>query len=883
MKRGMFVLMCFLLPWYAQAQASDDPKVEKRVYHAVRITGIRPVIDGKLNDPAWQSIPEAGDFTQIEPHEGEAPTEPTVFRIGYDDKNLYVAIRAYDSMPETITRRVARRDEGGDSDQVGVMIDSYFDRRTAFLFGVNAAGVRQDEVWSQNGMVQDDSWDPVWVARVNIDSLGWTAEIRIPLSQLRFARKKEHVWGLQVFRRLYRNQELSTWQFIPQDSPGIVHMFGELRGLHNLTPPRRIELLPYSVSRLNRFKKQPGNPFATGELTRFSGGLDAKIGVTSDLTLDVTINPDFGQVEADPSVVNLTEFETFYEEKRPFFIEGRDIFDYPLMIGGGDLARESLFYSRRIGRQPQYAPSLRAGEYADMPENTAILGALKLSGKTKSGLSIGILDAMTARESAEIDFNGRRRFQTVEPFTNYFVGRVQRDYNKGATRIGGIITATHRNLSEPHLRFLNRSAYTGGFDLHHEWQDRTYFIEMRAVFSHIRGDRRALLRVQTSSARYFQRPDVTHVRLDSSRTALSGHGGYLTLGRIGKGHWRYAAGGAWRSPGLELNDLGYLRSADRIMQFTWLQYREWTPRWIFRQFQVNFNQWSGFDFAGRRLFLGGNVNFSGQFTNYWNFSLGLNREFDGLDATGLRGGPALRVPGGYSLWYNFFSDPRKRLRMGTGGFFFNSTQREHRTVRNFWFSFTYRPGNAVNISMNPFYNRARRNLQYIGTFKANGEAAYVFGAINQTTLGIVIRLNLSLTPDLSIQYYGQPFISAGQYSQFKKITRPKAARYEERFHVFTEPEIRSANNGFVFEVDENRDGLVDYRFGRPDFNFKQFRSNLVIRWEYIPGSTLYLVWSQERTGFDPTGEFVWDRNFDDLFGIFPNNVFLLKISRWFSL
>ncbi|MDQ7065614.1 MAG: DUF5916 domain-containing protein [candidate division KSB1 bacterium] len=882
MSRTMAILMCFLLPLYAQAQASDQNN-DKRVYYAKRIEGQRPVIDGKLNDPVWRQIPEAGDFTQIEPHESKPPTEPTGFRIGYDNKNLYVAIRAYDSRPATITRRVARRDDGADSDLVGVIIDSYFDHRTAFLFGVNAAGVRQDEVWSRNGEVQDDSWDPVWVAEVNVDSLGWTAEIRIPLSQLRFARKKEHVWGLQVFRRLYRNQELSTWQFIPQDAPGIIHLFGELRGLSNLMPPRRLELLPYSVSKLQRFKKEPGNPFAPGQLARLNGGLDAKIGVTSDLTLDVTINPDFGQVEADPSVVNLSEFETFFEEKRPFFIEGRDILDFALMVGDGDFGRESLFYSRRIGRQPQYYPSLQAGEYSKIPENTAILGALKLSGKTEGGLSISILDAITARESAEIDFNGQRRFQTVEPFTNYFVGRIQQDYQKGATRIGGIVTATNRNLDEAHLRFLNREAYSGGVDFHHEWKDRSYFIDLRTAFSHIRGDRQALLRMQISSARYFQRPDVSHVRLDSSRTSLSGHGGYIMIGRTGKGHWRYAMGGAWRSPGLEVNDLGYLRSADRIMQFVWLQYREWTPRWIFRQFQISFNQWSGFDFAGRRLFFGGNASFSGQFKNYWNFAMGVNREFDELDATALRGGPALRTPGGFSLWYNIFSDPRRTFRVGMGGFFFNSTQPGHRQIRNVRLNLTYRPGNAVNISMNPFYSQADRNLQYIGAFTVNGAKSYLFGAIDQTTLGIVLRLNISLTPDLSIQYYGQPFISAGKYSRFKKITDPKAERYEERFHEFSAQEIRYANGGDVLEVDENGDGQVDYRFGKPDFNFKQFRSNLVIRWEYIPGSTLYLVWSQERTGYDPTGEFVFGRNFDDLFGIYPNNVFLVKISRWFSL
>ncbi|HIC89882.1 MAG TPA: hydrolase, partial [Anaerolineae bacterium] len=363
------------------------------------------------------------------------------FKIVYDARNLYVAIRARDSKIDEIISRVTRRDEAEQSDLVGVLIDSYFDHRTAFEFSVNAAGVKMDVLHSDDGMNKDPSWDPVWFVATTIDDSGWTAEMRIPFSQLRFGKNNKHTWGLQVYRQLYRKQEMSSWQFIPRNAPGFVHYFGELRGLDDISPPRRIELLPYTVANTNRSKKQQGNPFATGQKNTLSGGLDGKIGLTSDITADFTINPDFGQVEADPSEVNLTAFETFFEEKRPFFVEGKNIFDYRLMIGDGDQAQDMLFYSRRIGRSPHYRPDLGDDEHLDMPQSTSILSAFKVSGKTANGVSIGVLDAVTAKEKAGIERNGHYRDETVEPLTNYFVARLQKDYNEGSTTIGGMLTA----------------------------------------------------------------------------------------------------------------------------------------------------------------------------------------------------------------------------------------------------------------------------------------------------------------------------------------------------------------------------------------------------------------------------------------------------------
>lgn len=657
--------------------------------------------------------------------------------------------------------------------------------------------------------------------------------------------------------------------------------FGELRGLRGIQASRRIEVLPYAVGSVRRFEEIPADPFATGRSTFLSGGLDAKLGVTSDLTMDVTINPDFGQVEADPSEVNLTAFETFFPEKRPFFIEGQSIVDYRLAGGDGSFSNDRLFYSRRIGRPPQGEPELQEGEYADVPDNTSIFAAAKVTGKTKGGISIGIIDALTTAEEAEIDLNGQRRQDIVEPRTNYFIGRMQKDFNRGTSAIGGMLTATHRDLSGTQLKFLNREAYSGGLDFRHQWHNRTYYVEALAAFSHIRGDQQAISEAQTASQRYYQRPDADYVAFDPTRTSLSGHGGYLNVGRGGNSPLRIQVGGVWRSPGLELNDAGFLRQADRVMQYSWVGYRVNRPFSIFRNLNFNFNQWWGWNFGGESVFNGGNVNGGGQFKNYWYFWLGFGRDGEDLSTTALRGGPALRLPGQSSQWYNLSTDDRKALQFGVYGY--NSWKDEGQTRYNdVGLSVSYRPINALRLSIGPFYAVNRDELQYVTTPQFNGEDRYLFGQLDQKTLGITIRFDYSITPDLSVQFYGQPFVSAGQYTDYKRITAPRAERYADRFHVFTD-EIRYNADNETFEIDENLDGAVDYAFDKPDFNFQQFRSNLVIRWEYSPGSALFVVWSQNRTGSTNQGSFSFEQDMRDLFAVYPDNVFLVKLNRWFSL
>lgn len=866
----LFTLTIFTIPSFSQ----------KKIVNTKRVNPHAPVIDGQFNDEAWQSIEWESGFVQREPFEGKEPSQSTSFKILYDDKNVYCAIRAHDTEADKIVRRITRKDNM-DGDLVGVQIDSYFDHLTAFTFLVTAGGVKVDGIFTNDGDNEDFTPDPVWHAKTSIDDGGWNAEMQIPLSQLRYGQKDEHVWGLQVARYLFRKEELSCWQHIPKDASGWVHLFGELHGITGIKSSRRIEILPYSVGKLETKEEEVGNPFQTGRLTGANIGLDGKIGLTSDLTMDFTINPDFGQVEADPSVVNLTAFETYYQEKRPFFIEGKNIFDFRIMMGDGDQSNDNLFYSRRIGKRPSHYPDTDNDEYVKMPDNSTIYGAMKISGKTRNGWSIGIMDAVTDKENATIDLNGERRYEVVEPMTNYFLSRIQKDFNKGATTVGGILTNTYRDIKDNHLNFLNKSAFTGGIDINHQWKDRTYYLTFNTVFSRISGDKEAMLEAQTSSRRYYQRPDADYVTLDSSRTSLSGYGGSLFFGKSGNGHVNFAVGGTWRSPGLELNDMGYMREADMILQFVWVGLRWWEPFSIFRSVNINLNQWNAWNFGGETTVNGGNVNMHMQFRNYWSGGGGIGYNSETLSTSTLRGGPAILLPSRWNMWLHLGTDSKKTFQFNIFG---------HRSWRpdNGSYSYsmnpsiTWRPNDALSLSLRPFYNVNKSELQYIDTIK-NGDDKYFFGRIDQETTGLVLRLNYSITPTLSIQYYGQPFVSAGKYSKIKRITDPRNKSYKSRFHQYENGEISYDDSDEVYTIDEDRNGSVEYELDNPDFNFREFRSNLVIRWEYSPGSTLFVVWSQSRNEYVSDGHFSFRQDMGDLFDVYPHNVFLVKFNRWFSL
>ncbi len=868
----------------AVSAAGEKKQAQKKVALARAITPHAPSIDGKLDDPAWEHGDWYSDFVQFHPYEGQSPTEQTAFKILYDDSHLYIAVRCYDSQPKTIERRLSRRDTTS-GDYVMVFLDSLHDLRTSYCFAVNAAGVKADQILPDDNFDEnsvDLSWDPIWEAKTAIDEQGWTAEIKIPFSQLRFSTRGEQVWGLEVGRELFRKSEISLWQPIPKEAPGWTSQFGELRGMTGLKPPRQVEIMPYTVGRLRSYPAEPGNPFLTGREKNLLGGLDGKVGLTHDLTLIFTLNPDFGQVEADPSEINLTAYETYFEEKRPFFVEGQNITNYRLTGGDGDFSYDNLFYSRRIGRAPQLYPETPG--FCSLPTSTTILGAFKLSGKTKSGWSIGAMEALTSREKASLydPEAGVYGSEIAEPLTNYSAFRLSKDYRQGATVVGAIFTAVNRNLEGTAESFLHRSAYSGGFDLYHSWKDRQYYFSMKLVGSGVFGSQEAIQRTQMSSVHYFHRPDADYLTSDPSRRSLYGHGGSVDFGRVGGSRLMFSTGVTWRSPGLELNDVGFLRSADVAMQYLWLGYRFYKPFSIFRNLNINFNQWMGWNFGGERIFAGGNVNSWMQFKNYWSLSFGINRQFSGLSQSALRGGPLLRAAPGWIIWNNIQTDGRKKLRLAIQTQWRQADNNDN-LMLNIGPQITYVPVPAFNLSLRPSYSYFRTELQYVSTVDYGAEKRYLVGKIEQKTLSMVVRLNLSLTPDLSLQFYGMPFISAGKYSRFKMITDPRAREWAERYHLFGDGEITYDGQTAIYKIDENGDGLTDYSFGNPDFNFRQFRSNLVLRWEYRPGSTLFLVWSQGRTDYGSSGMLDFENDLSSLFTSKPDNVFLIKFSYNFNL
>ncbi len=880
MRKNLFFLLLFTVISFSFLSAREP---SRRSVQAILLTAKAPVIDGRLDDPAWQEGKWENHFIQLQPYEGREPSFQTRFKILYDDNNLYVAIKAYDPCPDSIERRLTAKDNmemAGDI--VGVLIDSYYDRRTAFNFLVSAGGVKTDYVMSNDGQNQDDTWDPIWYVKTRIVSDGWNAEMRIPLSQLRFSKADKQIWGLEVARYIFRKQELSLWQFIPNDAPGMVHLFGELHGINGIRPRKQLEIAPYGVASYEHYEPETDNPFRTGKRYRFNAGIDGKIGLSNNITMDFTVNPDFGQVEADPSQLNLTAYETFYEEKRPFFVEGKNIFNYQLMQGGGDMSSENVFYSRRIGRRPQgYPTTMVAGDHADIPDATTILGAAKISGKTQNGLSLGILESVTAAEKAEIDHEGERSFETVEPLTNYTVIRLQKDYNAGRTTVGGILTSVNRRLDGTPLQYLRRAAYTGGFDLSHSWKDRNYNVSFKTVFSAVYGDTLAMIRTQRSSTHYYQRPDATHLHYDSTRTSLYGSSGTFSIGRVGGGHWQYLGMFLWKTPGLELNDIGFVRETDMLGPAFWISYRIWEPFAIFRSININFNQWTGWDFGMNHLGYGTSAFFSTQFMNYWTLSAGLFGEYGQVSNTLLRGGPAMKVPGHTGTHLRIGTDNRKKLSFMARTFQQWGSEK-YKQMHSYSLSILYRPLSTLQITLTPEYSGGRNDLQYVTQKERNGEPRYLFGHIRQQVVEMSLRFNYSILPNLNIQFWGQPFIASGKYSGFKYITDPKADRFADRYHTYTPGEISYDADNHIYLVDEDGDSNPDFYFFNPDFNYISFKSNLVLHWEFIPGSNLYLVWSQNRHDYSPDGTMDLGNNLQELADLYPHNIFLIKFSYRFA-
>ena len=882
------IIAVFLLCGVTKARASrteeQTPDVRK-IFTAVRLESDIIRIDGRMTEKAWFSVPAAEDFIQRDPDEGQAASERTAFKVLYDDKNLYVLARAYDSEPQKIKGILTRRDEESPSDMIAISIDSYSDKRTAFEFGLNSVGVKYDLIRFDDDYI-DSSWEPIWYGAVSIDSSGWLAEFRIPMKELRFSAKENQNWGFQVYRHISRKNENVYWTYWPKNESGWVSHYGKIDGISFVPRQRKIYVTPYST----------GNTVISRELVNDTHpekydltpnlGADIKVGLSNNLTLDMSLNPDFGQIEADPGVLNLTAFETYFPEKRPFFIEGQNIFRFNFGYGDGDNSQETLFYSRRIGRTPQrdLEDEVDDDVFVQAPHMTTILGAGKITGKTDNGLSVGILNAVTQRERGKFIYSSEDYDEIdIEPLTNYTVARLQKDFHDGLTTVGGMFTSTLRRIDDPGLEFLRDQGFTGGLDLNHRFNNQRYMLDAGISMSHVHGSREAILETQQNSQHYFQRPDANYLTLDSSRTTLTGSAVKFMLAKIGGGHWRWAVGGNNYSPEFEIGDLGYLQTVDQVMQFLWIAYCEQEPGKLYRSYQINFNQWTGWNYAGQSLFKGLNVNANGLLLNYWFTYAGIGYQLPGLNQRLLRGGPAILTPPRINIWAGISSDERKKISGELEGF---GWVQKDKTSTGFQIdpSITLRPAQNFRATIQPRYFRYHDLWEWGGSYEDdNGTQHYIFAELNQHLVSMVLRLDFTISPTFSIQYYAEPFLTAGKYTDQMEVVAPKAKNSWDRFYRFQKSEIQYFEDYEAYGIDKNHDGTYEYYIDNYDFNYKQYRSNLVLRWEYLPGSVLFLVWSQGCDHSTSIGEFNFNDDLKTLFRANVENIFMIKVSYLIDL
>jgi len=881
-------LLCPDLNAEAQNHTGDIVVQEGRSYHAnaYRIESGSINIDGRLDEDAWNLADVITGFTQTSPNPGDDATERTEVMVLYDDHAIYIGARMYDSSPDSIAATLFRKDGNGYSDWISVAIDSYNDRRTAFVFSVSPRGVRKDMMIFNDNQF-DQSWDAVWEAAARIDEEGWTAEMRIPLSQLRYngeVTAGERSWGINFMREIARKGEEAFWAPIPPESSGFVSRSGRLENIRNIPKSRRLEFLPYASGKLDRTPGNPADPFYQQNVFGSRIGADVKYGIGSNMTLTATINPDFGQVEVDPAVVNLTAFETFFPERRPFFLEGSEIFNFGFSgnIQMGDEPR--ILHTRRIGRTPQ-GRTPGSALFSDIPTQTPIAGAVKLSGKTSSGWSVGFLNALTLEQDAQFTPDGETiESIPVEPLSNYSVGRIQRDFRGGQTVTGIMFNSLYRNINTDALRNqLTDQAYSGGMDFEQSWSDRKYRINGHITGSYVTGDPAVIERIQRSSARYYQRPDAGHLNPDPDRTDMAGTYADLMFTSETR-NWITQVRGYQISPGFEVNDMGFQSVADRRSLSGMFIRQQQSPAWIFRNYNIWVASLGTWNTEGNPL---NNLSGTGaffNFKNFWTFNYNILGSARSLNDRLTRGGPLAGNPAALSINMNFNSDYRKDLRFSPGFFHRRTELDEHLT--SVWLSVRYRPHQAATITIQPTLSRNFNATQYVRTVADQQMTEtfgnrYVFADLDQTTLSASIRVDWTFTPDLSLQLFVQPFVSAGKFGRFKELSRPKSIRYNVYGEdVGTAVFLEESNR---YRIDPDGMGTGEFEIANPDFNIRSLRGNAVMRWEFRPGSTLFLVWQQTRESRENTGTFNTGNDFGELFRSEANHTFLVKFSYWFGM
>jgi len=855
----------------AAAQASDVPPAKQ--IRAVRLArGTSVNVDGKLEEAVWAQATWIRDFVQRLPHEGAPPSDSMRLAIMYDDDALYVGARMFSRDPSKIQAPLSRRDNPYQAEHLWVSFDSYHDRRTAYSFGVTASGVRFD--WyhaSDNQDVVDRGFDPVWQAKATIDGLGWTAEMRIPFSQLRFTDQPVQVWGFNVDHWNPATSEDVFWIAVPRNRTGWSSFMGELVGIEGIKPSRRLELMPYSAveSRLQG-GVAAADPFNGGANLGGRVGADLKMGLGPNITLDGTVNPDFGQVEADPAVVNLSAFEVFFDEKRPFFTEGSQ-----LLRGNGP----SYFYSRRIGASPACNAE---GDFVDCPHNATILGAAKVTGRLATGMSLGALAAVTSRESARTYDTATSAFGRVEvaPPAGYGVVRLQQEFGASKSVVGVTLTTVQRDLDSLLVPTYSRHAYAGGADWVLRWDRGGYELRGWLGFSQLRGDTSDINRVQQSSVHYFQRPDAHDLTYDPARTTLTGSVGSMWF-RKTKGNWLYDLQYAWESPAYDPNDAGRLGNADGRNVFAGLIYRQTKPRAWFQNYNAALSAFTEYDFGGDRQVLFTELYGEVVLKNFWDLSSYFDYQPRAFDHSATRGGPEMATPERWN-WVVRLASKFGAQNAWNGRVYYGEDELGGQTYRLSG-GLTLQPSTRFQVSATPNYLRAISPRQYVTTFTGGGPAAtygsrYVFARIDQSTFLMQLRANYTIGPDLTLELYGEPFAASGRYYGLGELAAARTFRLRE-YGTSGGGTTLARDSAGDYTITDNG-GADTLRIANPDFNILSFRSNAVLRWEWRPGSTLYLVWAQNKFGYQPTARLVGFGDLADSFGARGDNFFAVKVSYW---
>ncbi len=906
MRRLLLISPLFFAASIASAQAtiSAQAPAETLAYGhkvpvpmAVAVKRNGPVVlDGKLDETAWQAATPITEFRQIDPNEGEKASQRTEVRFLFDDDALYVGAKMYDTEGgKGVMTRLVRRDATFDSDYLELVIDSYHDHLSRAFFDLNPSGSKGDNIGIGTSCC-DASWDPIWEGVTHIDEDGWTAEIRIPYSQLRFPRAELQTWGLQVRRFIKRNNEQDQWSWWGKTDAGGPPRFGHLTGMQIPASTGHLELLPYVVTKSSAVATASGDPFDTHGRPTLRAGLDLKDRLTSNLTLDATFNPDFGQVEVDPAVLNLSAFETFYQEKRPFFVEGSQVFDFG--SAGCNFCSNaefmSAFYSRRVGRAPTGAslatdPNL----YADVPDATTILGAGKITGRTSSGYTIGLLDALTGQANARIEtLTGARGKQEVEPLANYFVARVKHDYDDGNLVVGAVASGIQRNIDTTFAPLLARHAEMYGNDIYYTWKQQMYAFQASAAVTNVSGTPQEILLREESSARYLQRPDrgagsggFLSNRLDSSATSMGGAGAYARVSKQ-TGDWFGELQTNIRTPGYETNDYAFQQRADYIW-FNGNIGHMWTkPTNWYRQIVTIAGGQDQHNFEGDRTQQQLHAYWSETTPQFWNVTVfGIHRPAV-LDDKALRGGPDVLDPRAEYAELDVSSDSRTKL-IGNASISRYSDAGGTLTPA-MSLSATYRPASNISMSLGPSWNPARTPTQYVQaiadtTAKAFYGTRYVVSSLRQRTLALDTRLNVTFSPTMTLELYMQPFFAAGHYYDFKEYVGPRTditATYgRDRGTIAATRDATGTISTYTIDPD-GTGPAAPFTIGNPDFTEQSLRGNAVFRWEYRPGSVLYVAWTQSRLNDTAFGDLEFERDRSALLATRPDNILLVKASWW---